>query len=126
MIEYVKNFNSDCKIFQDEVKEYLKDTSIDLEKRWNTFIECDHLLDINGWGGDAMDIYSEALYDDFYMERHQVKLYKEIDVQVTENITPQGEVPDEYSSKYNVYYAKRDEWREAVLAEGYAGFTYDW
>lgn len=126
MLDYVRNFNADRKTFQNEVKDYLANDSIDLEERWNTFLECDFLLDIYGWNTDVMEIYSDCLYDDFYIERHQVKLYKEIDEQVLENITPQGDTPDEYSSRYDVFYAKRNEWREAVLAAGYAGFTNDW
>lgn len=126
MRNYVENFNSDRQTFQTEVKEYLANTSIDLEERWNTFLECNKLLDVHIYVSDVMDIFSDCLYDDFYIEKNETKYYSDLDAQICENITPQGETPDEYSSKYDAFYAKRDRWREAVLEDGYAGFTYDW
>lgn len=125
MLEYVNNFNSDRKTFQDEVKAYLA-SDAPLEERWATFLECDKLLDTHYYGTDSMDILSDCLYDDFYIERRQTELFKSIDEQLCGNRTPEGSEPDEYTESWDRMYAKRDEWREAVLKEGYAGFTNDW
>ncbi len=125
MLDYVRNFNTDRKVFQDEVKAYLA-SDASLEERWATFLECEQLLDIHGWISNSMDILSDCLYDDFYIERRETTMYKDIDERLCDNRTPEGSEPDEYTQPWDEMYTKRDEWREAVLAEGYVGFTYDW
>ena len=126
MLEYVKNFNSDRKTFQDEVKNYLKDTTVSLDKRWETFLICDSLLDVKGWISESMELISECIYDDFYLEKEEVISFIEIYERITEGITAQGEIPDKFTQKFDIMYSKLDEWCELVLQEGYSGFTNSW
>jgi hypothetical protein len=104
----------------------LTDTSIPLDTRWSAFLSSEDILPIWPWIDRPMDIYSDCLYDDFCIERHQTATYAEIDEQVCQNSTTEGEEPGYQAEFWDACYAKRDLWREAVLASGYSGFVYDW
>lgn len=73
-----------------------------------------------------MELYSDCLYDDFYLDRYATATFSEIDDQVCQNSTLEGEEPGYRAEFWDACYAKRDEWREAVLASGYSGFINDW
>lgn len=105
---------------------YFSNTSEPLEERWNLFIISGNILPIHTWVHRVMDIYSDCLYDDFHIERRETVLFADIDEQVVSNLPADGEEPDEYNCLYFQFFQKRDLWREAVLASGYSGFTYDW
>ena len=102
-----------------------------LESRWALFLKSEQLLPISSDVTNSMDILSDTLYDDFNTERHQTRMFSEIDECILEGHEyactdiENGEAETIYEKELEMY-AKRDTWREAVLAEGYAGFVYDW
>lgn len=103
----------------------LADSSIPLYDRWEAFtILSEHnKLPTSGWYTEALlDILSPTkeinLYDDFYMERHSVRNH----VDFLEHI-------EDYRTEGDFEYITDDSitaWKEAVLKQGYQGFTFDW
>ena len=121
-IQDLKELNETFSNIADSLKEIIVNPAYTLEQRWTVFLEGQWLLEDHYYTPRSMDILSDAMYDDFYMERRETKSFSDIDDQITESYDPE----DEDSENYNRMYGKRDEWREAVLKEGYKGFTYDW
>ena len=101
---------------------YLKDMSVDINARWAAFehISKLNLLPIETYGDGLISELEGAstLYDDFYVERHETKKYVDMFESIQEDEIEVG-VP-KYSTE------AVDKWREAVLASGDMGFTYDW
>jgi hypothetical protein len=115
------------------ITELMKDTSFPLEDRWEVYLKVEKLLPISTYYADSISILTENLYDDLYLERYQTVTNSRINEQLLDNADyaePLGEDADQWTvhqhEKYSTMLAKRDEWREAVLAEGYGGFTNDW
>lgn len=98
-----------------------KDEGFSLEARWALYLKVEHLLDTAVCQSKSISVLSDSLYDDFYMERRESSLNSDIDRIILENVAD-AEEDDPWAEMY----AKRDEWREAVLAEGIGGFTNDW
>ena len=106
--------------------ELLKDPRFSLEDRWSLYLKIEKLLPIDTYISNVINILTDSVYDDFYMERHQVKSYSQIAETILEGRTQDGDDPDDYSEAYDRMYAKFDEFREAVLSSGYGGFENDW
>lgn len=94
------------------------DKQYSLEARWALYLKVEHLLDTAVYRSKSINVLSDSLYDDFYMERRESHLNSDIDNMLIEN---SGD-----DDRWDEMNAKRDEWREAVLAEGIGGFTNDW
>ena len=104
---------------ENRVKKFLSalsNKSFDLETRWEWYcalVESGALHEIESFGGGFIDLVegNMCLYSEFHIERHQTVSF-----------------PDFY--QYSVVETERTEdwtaWREAVLASGYSGFTFDW
>ena len=71
MIEKYKEFKKSQEKFEKELKEYVKDPSISLEERWNTFITCG--IGNTDWRTTFNNsIEDEWLYEaPLYMDKYQ-------------------------------------------------------
>jgi len=106
--------------------ESLKDISISLDERWNTFtllVEKNILVNENPYGdgylSETFGYNNVSLYDDFNMDRHETRTMIEI----------WDRIIDPYYEDTMCAYTdpvKRDQWRERVLASGFSGFENDW
>jgi hypothetical protein len=102
---------------ENRVKKFLptlSNKSFDLDTRWEWYsalVESGALYEIESFGDGFIDLVDLCPYSDFHIQRHETTLY-----------------PDFY--QYNVLDNERTEdwtaWREAVLASGCSGFTFDW
>jgi hypothetical protein len=104
---------------QNRVKKFLptlSNKSFDLETRWEWYsalVESGALNNVEYYGDGLIHLVEGDLnlHDDFHIERSETTVY-----------------PDFY--QYSVLDNERTEdwtaWREAVLASGYYGFTWDW
>jgi len=103
----------------------LKDTSIPLDERWDAYtqlVEKNILINEQNYGdgflAEAFGYNNVSLYDDFNMDRHETRTFPDMWSHMNEDY---NEMPDCYKDD-----AKRDAWRERVLASGFSGFEYDW
>jgi len=117
---------NDLDTFVALTQETLKDREFSLEARWELYLKVEHLLPEHTYTPDSLDILTDSPYDDIYMDRYQTKANSDIDDSLLENQPSDNDSLGEYHEKYVRMWAKRDEWREAVLQEGYGSFTYDW
>lgn len=85
-----------------------------LEDRWQAFELVYKELPTELYGNGFIDELGSnvALYDDFYVERHETVSYKDMWDRIRDY--------DEYSEEVC------DHWRECVLASGDGSFRYDW
>lgn len=98
---------------------FITDKTIPLEQRWDIFSKSWSILPDLSYGHGHIDVLGDSftLYDDFGLERHQQMEYMWMYETIQEWIAdPENDMTQETA----------DAWREAVLAEGYASFTYDW
>jgi hypothetical protein len=117
-------------------RKFLKEvftSEFSLEDRWEFFLKAIPLLDTGVYSDGHLEVLDPDgyLYDDFNCERHQTKTYNDMDETIRSyiddiNIDSVDEWEQKASAKGMRWKAKYDEWREAVLAEGLGGFTYDW
>lgn len=125
--------SGEASIFQDEIKqrlgkikELLADKELDLEYRWNIYTDlCKEgiLQEIDCYGDGFITVLNKNMtqYDHLGTERHETVNYIDMYERITENMS------DPYYDVWeSVTQEKLDEWREAVLASGQKGFTYDW
>jgi hypothetical protein len=127
MFSKIVNFLANREEFREELKEYLRDTFIPLDSRWLVFLASQDILPARCWvTSNVMDILTDCLYDDFYIERHETVLFGSIVDRVKEGITAEGEQSSKYTAKFDEMYKKLPEFKEAVLQSGYSGFVYDW
>lgn len=105
----------------DDFKSVLKNKSIPLDERWDSFtklVESGVLNDIENYGDGFVDTLKLGSggeltpYDDFYIERHETSLYTDL----FEKIDEDPEIDLDSVVK----------WKEEVLSKGSAGFVYDW
>lgn len=97
------------------ILEALRDTTISLFERWTVYhtLVTDGILNNSQIYGDGyIDVLAEGLtlYDDFYIDRYQTKLFTDMYEQILEN-----------GKDYNI-----EAWQEAILQSGFSGFTNDW
>lgn len=118
--------------------EILKDKSFPLDDRWELYLKAEKLLPIDKYLPQSVDVLTDCAYDDIFPAGRGFKYNSDID----ETLVESGEwaleqkreaaeagidyVPETYEEHALEQYAKRDEWREAVLAEGVGGFPFDW
>ena len=104
----------------------LKDKSISLDERWKAFSELDDadLLPNKRYGNGMTNLLrinnsSEeiTMYDNFFTERGERVSY----ISMYEMMLGQFGMGD-----MNITDESLQNWQEAVLAEGYGSFTYDW
>ena len=107
-----------------ELLKNAKEFGFSLEDRWELYLAGESLLEIHPFISKSIRVLTDAIYNDIGIERYEQLLNSGMDERITENYNPED--TDEFSEIWAQMYAKRDEWREAVLAEGYAGFTFDW
>lgn len=122
----IKAHNESKRVLVDKFSKYLTDTTIPLEQRWDDFVEYGEILPHEAaWGGNVkIEILNRnlCLYDNFYIDRHQVGVYAHMWQRLHELEYDDSNL----ISKYNIPQEKLDEWREAVLKSGYYSFVYDW
>jgi len=118
--------------------EILKDKSFPLDDRWELYLKAEKLLPIDKHLPESVDVLTDSAYDDIFPAGRGFKYNSDIDETLVENgegaLEQKREaaeagidyVPERYEERALEQYAKRDEWREAVLAEGIGGFPFDW
>ena len=98
---------------------FITDKTIPLEQRWDIFTKSWNILPDLSYGEGHVQVLGEAftLYNDFGMNRHQqmeyMWMYETIQEWIADDVNDMTQ-------------ETADLWREAVLGEGYASFTYDW
>lgn len=110
--DFIEDFFLNREVMRDVLKSVLTSTEISLEEKWEIFILSKDILPICN-DDCVMHIITDTVYDDFYVERYETTSFVSIDEQILNYNNP----------KWN---GKHKEWREAVLASGYSGFTNDW
>ncbi len=112
--------------------EFMKDTSISLEDRWTVYLKIEKLLPIRSYLGKAIDVLTDIVYEDFFSNGRGCLWNSDIDERIVEDreVWRQNEPKDDYGRESRVQseklYAKRDEWREAVLQEQQGLIVFDW
>jgi hypothetical protein len=103
-----------------EIAEFLKDTRISLDERWNAYevlVKAGILVSEELYGDGFVDVLSNSLtlYDDFYVERRETLQY----LDMLERIMDNEDLFDQVEHSLPA-------WKEKVLQSGYTQFVYDW
>lgn len=98
----------------------MKDESLPLEERWTVLEEATDFLPIADFGDGFIEKLAPHLtaYDDFYMERYGTWTYKDMLEGMVDRLSWDE---DSRTKTWDI-----DNWKRAVLASGYGGFTHDW
>lgn len=112
----------------DETLVMLADKEIDLDTRWDLYLKIEKALPMHVFMGKAIRELTDSPYEEIFFDRHEVRYNSAIDQQLHDNYDPDADDldDDEYFKNGRALWAKRDAWREAVLAEGYGAVTFDW
>lgn len=110
-----------------------KEYDFPLDDRWAFYLEVESLLPISRYIPKSIRVMSDRIYDDYFPDGRGMTLNSTIDETMMENkeyLESEDTVDDEWTANARIAsakeIAKRDEWREAVMAEGYGGFIFDW
>lgn len=103
------------------IQEFLKDTKIELNERWDVYLKVQKLLPVGYFSGLRNVGISDnrfSMYDDFYKDRYSTVKYEHIvDIILDETKTPKS---DKWSNlDLNLIKA-------SILSLGLQGFVYDW
>jgi hypothetical protein len=120
--------------FERAVKGFCKNTlankDIDLETRWASYLAVEKFLPIDPYSYGFIDKLSwQSPYDDLGMDRYQTRSFSQVWEMIQENLADMinYEETDTYFDQYRKLTAEQmNDWREAVLASGFGGFTNDW
>lgn len=108
------------------LKEIFVQEDISLEDRWDIFVRSQEFLAIDAWRTQPIDVLTDSPYDDLNLDRYQMVEWLELDLRIEENITLPGEEQDDWTKVWDDMFAKRNEFREAVLKTGSKGCVNDW
>jgi hypothetical protein len=117
---------NDLDTFVALTQETLKDREFSLEARWALYLKIEKLLPAHRFYPDHLMILTDSPYDDLNLDRYETRDNSFIDEQLRDNQPLDGDEDCYDYYKHVRMWAKRDEWREAVLQEGHGSFTYDW
>jgi hypothetical protein len=118
--------------------ELLKDQDFSLDDRWDLYLKIEKLLPVESYLGRAINVLSDRVSDNFFPDGKGCRYNSQIDESILESheyflqqkaaASEAGTdfVLDEYDASSLEMYAKRDAWREAVLAEGQGLVVFDW
>jgi len=119
-------------------EETFKDTGFSLDARWDLYLKVEKLLPVSKYLSKSSRVLTDSPYDDLFPDGRGMLYNSDLDEQMMENGAYVDEqrtaaaeagtdfVPDRWDEKALAMFDKRDEWREAVLAEGVGGFVFDW
>lgn len=122
-LEIVKAIKGDLDNALDMLIDELKNKDLDLDERWAAYVDLvnDSVITKTELYGDGyIDTLGDfTLYDDFYVERHETETFINILERLQEKMDDEDD--DELTTPEKII-----EWKEKVLASGYASFEHDW
>jgi len=121
-LEVIKAIKGDLDNALDMLIDELKNTDLDLDERWSAYVDLvnDNVLTNTELYGDGyIDILGDfTLYDHFHIERRETVTF----VSILEHLEEMIEDDEEDVTTPE----KIIEWKEKVLASGFASFEFDW
>lgn len=123
----IEEFYAQRNALRDSIRTAIKCKDVALDVRWDIFLEAGpEILGVTTFASGHIDALAPDLsvYDDFYIERHETSMYKDMYESMMEDLKWSQTFPDVESPKVATW--NIDAWREAILNDGFAGFTYDW
>ena len=122
-LEIVKAIKGDLDNALDMLIDELKNKDLDLDERWAAYVDLvnDSVITKTELYGDGyIDTLGDfTLYDDFYVERHETETFINILERLQDKMADEDD--DELTTPEKII-----EWKEKVLASGYASFEHDW
>lgn len=122
--QWIKDLNSmtaQIKNAAQQAKEEIQNSTAPINERWNAWVMISPYLPTASYYSNAFSAFGRNfnLYDDLYLERHEVRSWADIDEMLNDELFQEENKSWLTEGSLNAF-------KEAVIKEGYGGFKYDW